>query len=535
MRTFERAYSILFGKSAKNIAVVATLLLALLATIESLAHPLALLYYAVFTLAMFAVVFITERNVVNPRRAYYVSAVSATATALFDVLFKKPPLAFALIGASIVAVVLQSLKCKSPAFLAPLFTTSVLYHALGFAALAVATLLYAAVIYGIKPVINKMAGGLDAMCLFSSFIYAVFAEDDVIEDAFRELGTVERVPLHLYVIGGRHVVVVSDFHPGPFRHIGGGMLVDILNREVEKLGFTFTFLHGVGSHERDPVSQHAVSKIVNAVKDALHYMQDGAPASGVAPTKVVVGDVKLVGFSLGTLPHLAVVSRVDSATDDIPLWVARRVEGGMYVLVDAQNRFDGVVRWREADVENLAEAIKALHEAPRCGSFEIGVGKASAEHIDPLGLEIGPAGVSAIAVTCDGRRGLLIVFDGNNLDGQLYDELVKRYGSRYDVVEIATTDTHRSTGVGFGKGYRVVGERLSHRRILEVADRAVKAAEASLGPHRVSYRRLEVEAEVLGELGFQRIQRAVRVYKRVGALIVFVIFVLPLVVISLLA
>lgn len=322
MRTFERAYSILFGKSAKNIAVVATLLLALLATIESLSHPLALLYYAVFTLAMFAVVFVAERDVINPRRAYYVSAVSATATALFDVLFKKPPLAFALIGASIVAVVLQSLKCKSPAFLAPLFTTSVLYYALGFAALAVATLLYAAVIYGIKPVINRITGGLDAMCMFSSFIYAVFAEDDVIEDAFRELGTVERVPLHLYVIGKRHVVVVSDFHPGPFRHIGGGMLVDILNREVEKLGFTFTFLHGVGSHERDPVSQHAVSKIVNAVKDALYYMQDGAPASGVAPTKVVIGDVKLVGFSLGTLPHLAVVSRVNSATDDIPLWVA---------------------------------------------------------------------------------------------------------------------------------------------------------------------------------------------------------------------
>jgi len=535
MRTFERAYSILFGRSAKNIAVVATLLLALLATIESLVHTLALFYYAIFTLAMFAIMLVAERDVVNPKRAYYVSIVSTAATALFDVLFKKPPLAFALIGASVVAVVLQSLKCKSPAFLAPLFTTSALYYMLGFAALAAVTLLYAAVIYSVKPVVNKMAGGLDAICLFSSFIYAVFAEDDVIEDALRELGTVERAPLHLYVIGGRHVVLVSDFHPGPFRHIGGGMLVDVLSREVERLGFTFTFLHGVGSHERDPVSRHAVSKIVNAVKNALYHMQDGTPASGVAPTKVVVGDVKLVGFSLGTLPHLAIVSRVNSATDDIPLWVAQRVEGGMFVLVDAQNRFDGVVRWRETDVENLAEAIKILHETPRCNSFEIGVGKASAEHIDPLGLEIGPAGVSAIVTACDGKRGLLIVFDGNNLDKQLYDELMRRYEAKYDVVEVATTDTHRSTGVGFGKGYRVVGEWLSHRRILEVVDRAVKAAEASLGPHRVSYQRLEVEAEVLGELGFQKIQGAVRIYKRVGVLIVSVIFVLPLVVISLLA
>jgi Predicted membrane protein len=456
-------------------------------------------------MSLFLILLAVDKTVVNPRRSYYVGTVATLFVAFLDSVFQRQPLTFALIGALTAALVAMALKCRSPVYMLPLLLSASIYYVLGHLYLALLSILYAVVIYGLRPAINKVAGGLDAMCMFSGFLYAVFAEDDIIEDAFRELGKREKVAVHVYMVGGRHVVVVSDFHPGPFRHIGGGRLVDLLNQEVESVGFRFTFLHGVGSHERDPVSRESVEKIVRAVKAAVVSMQNGARPMGIRPKEVVVGDVKVVGFGLGTAPYLAVVSRVSSASDDIPLWVARRVDPGVFTLVDAQNRFDGPVHWGEEDVKALSDAVLRLHESPRCKSFYIGLGKVDARSLDPLGLEIGPAGVSAIVNDCDGTRGLLVVFDGNNLDAKLYEKIVNTYKARgYGVVEVATTDTHRATGVGLGRGYRIVGERIDHNRILEAVAQAVEEAESTLGEHSVSYQRVDVEAEVLGEEGFRK-------------------------------
>lgn len=535
MRTFEKTYSILFGRSPKKVALYAAAFLAALTFYKSLSYIYAPLYYFGFGALLFTLLLAVDRSVVNPRRSFYVASISTLAVALLDSLFGKPPLTFALVGGIISALVIQSLRCKSPVFTLPLFSAAAVYLLTGNTVLAAVSVIYILVVYSLKPLVKKMAGGLDAMCMFSSFLYAVFAEDDMIEDAFRELGRREKVPLHLYLIGGRHVVVVSDFHPGPFRHIGGGMLIDALNREIERLGYSFTFLHGVGSHERDPITKSSVLKIVEAAKSTLSYMQNGAPPRAVRTRVVEIGDVRIVGFSLGAAPHLAIVSRVNSASDDIPLWVAKNVDPGLYVLVDAQNKFDGAVHWRDEDVKALADGLAKLHETPLCTTFKVGVGKADTAHLDPLGVELGPAGISAIVAQCDDQRSLLVVFDGNNLDGELYRRVVQRYRDVFDVVEVVTTDTHRSTGVGLGRGYRIVGERLRHDDILKAVEQAVASALDSLGPQDVSYSRVEVEAEVLGEEGFRKIQKAVKIYKKVGITILTAVFLVPTLVITVLA
>ncbi|MCI4447699.1 MAG: DUF2070 family protein, partial [Pyrobaculum sp.] len=285
-----------------------------------------------------------------------------------------------------------------------------------------------------------------------------------------------------------------------------------------------------------PVDGESVKRIVEAVKAAVTAMQDGKPPAGVQPREVVVDDVKVTSFSLGAAPHLAVVSRVNSASDDIPLWVARQIDTDVYILVDAQNKFDGPVRWSDRDVKALSAAMSTLYETPLCKSFSIGIGKVDAGYLDPLGLEIGPAGVSAIVNECDGVRGLLVVFDGNNLDTGLYRRILERYEPRgYRVVEVATTDTHRATGIGLGRGYRIVGEHIEHSRILEAVDKAVAEAEKMLGTHPVSYQRIEVETRVLGEGGFQKIQSAVKMYKRAGSLVISAVFLAPILLILLFA
>ncbi|MFN7105427.1 MAG: DUF2070 family protein, partial [Pyrobaculum sp.] len=114
--------------------------------------------------------------------------------------------------------------------------------------------------------------------------------------------------------------------------------------------------------------------------------------------------------------------------------------------------------------------------------------------------------------------------------------IVATYRRRgYDVVEVVTTDTHRATGVGFGRGYRVVGERIEHGHILEVVEEVVERAERELGQHLVAYRRVEVEAEVLGEEGFKKLQYAAEMYRKIGLVVISIIFVMPIAIIALLA
>ncbi|MEM4438863.1 MAG: DUF2070 family protein, partial [Pyrobaculum sp.] len=110
-----------------------------------------------------------------------------------------------------------------------------------------------------------------------------------------------------------------------------------------------------------------------------------------------------------------------------------------------------------------------------------------------------------------------------------------RYGREFHVVEVVTTDTHRSTGVGFGRGYRIVGERLNHGDILKAVDKAVSVALENMDAHPVTYARVEVEAEVLGEEGFKKIKKVVNMYKRISALIIVAVFIIPAIVITTLA
>ncbi|MCC6020557.1 MAG: DUF2070 family protein [Thermoproteaceae archaeon] len=536
MREIERGYALLFGSQNRKFLLIDSTLLVALATFNSLARPAAALAYLIFGAALFASLFIACRDVMRPRGLYYATVISMLPVAALDAIFKKAPLTFALPGALLCSAIIQWTKCRGPAFMLPLAAAALIYLASSSVVLVAISAAHAPVMYAVRFVASRIAGGLDVTCLFSGYVHAVLAKEkrgDLIERALKRLAVRERVPVHVYKIGERHVIVVSDFHPGPLGGVGGGLLVDELLSEIERENRTLVFIHGVGSHERDPVSRDAVRQIVNAVKIAAEGARNGMKASGIRTMEVACGDLRVVGLSLGTPPYLAIVSRLNSASDDIPAWIAKSVNSGDYVLVDAQNKPEGSVAWRESDVSALSECLNILRSAEPCSSFLIGIGKASAAHLDPHGHEIGPGGISAVVTDCNGDRSLLVVIDGNNINSELYRKIVGRYRSRgYKVVEVVTTDTHRASGIGLERGYRVVGERIDHEKILETVESAVSAAERSLGSFDVSYRRVEVETEVLGADGFAKLQRAALAYKRVTLVTLAMVLLLPAVLIA---
>lgn len=514
-RVFEEAYRNVFSEAPKAISYLLALVL-IIATILRRTPD-----YIVAFIAFYAFFYWVGYRLWTRLGIFQVTSFALGISALLDLLTSRPPLSSLLVSSVIAASMAMSLRCREKLYLAPLAVSAFFFLAVGRFIDAVLAAIYAATMPALRAYLARQVKGGDALCMFNSFIYSSVSPEGLFDYAFKPLGVKDRGALSLYLFsgGGRRLVVVSDFHPGPLRNIGGGLLVNKLVSKGLRMGYDVVFIHGVGGHERDPVSSDEVDKIVDAALREASRMRGVHVLSGIEARSIVIGDVRLTTFPLGVGPPLAIVSRVKAAADDIPLSVAKAVDSRGFVLVDAQNKFNGPLVWSQEDVASLQAALEKASEARRCGDFKIGLGFADASFIDPLHLELGVGGINAIIAKCDSSKYLLVVIDGNNIDSNLYNKIINKYSNKYNIVEVVTTDTHAMTGYGFGKGYRVVGEGINDEHILEVIDRAVRKAEEDLGHEKAAaYSRIEVEAEVFGE-NFAQLRGVVERYKRISAVV----------------
>ncbi|CCC82312.1 DUF2070 family protein [Thermoproteus tenax] len=522
-RVFEKAYSDLFREAPKLLSYILAVLI-LLAMVAKKA-PVYLLAFA----ALYAFYFWTGHKVWSKVGVFQATSFSLGITALFDLLTQRPPLHYVLVAAVLASSVSMALRCDSKLYLIPIPAVSLYYFLQNDYALAGASLAYAMATPLVKTYLSSRVKGSDALCMLNSFLYSSVSVEGMFDHIFKPLGVKDTGKMHLYLMENnvdKYLVVVSEFHPGPFRGIGGGTLVERLVTRGLHEGLNVLFMHGVGGHERDPVSNEDVDKIVEGVFTAASSAEVRPVSEGYKPKKIEINDVKLTSFSLGIGPPLAIISRVRSASDDIPLEVAKRVETNGHVLVDAQNKFEGELRWTEEDVASLQEALLRA-SLDSCSHFAIGFGRHDTTYVDPLRLELGAGGIGAIISECDGIRSLLIIVDGNNIVSRLYEKIVEKYKGTFDVVEVVTTDTHASTRAGIGGGYKAVGSNIKHDDILKLIDRAVSSALRNMGKWRGTYRSVEVSVNVFGE-NFKRIRSLVESYRKLSIIMVIYLFVLPL-------
>ncbi|MBP1449004.1 MAG: DUF2070 family protein [Thermoproteus sp.] len=523
-RTFEKAYSLMFNGGPKILSYFFALIIIIVTFLKN-----TLIYIYVFII-FYLFFYWAGYRIWTKVGVFQVTSFTLGLSTLLDLVTQRHPLTFLLASSTIASSIAMSLRCNSRMYLAPLVATAVFYLLRGSYAIALASAAYAATMPLLKIYLSRQIKGGDALCMFNSFIYSSVSPEGMFDYAFKPLGVRDRGDIHLYLVGGERLFVVSDFHPGPLRNIGGGTLVPKLISRGLRAGYDVVFLHGVGSHERDPISADEVNEIVDEVLREASKLSARGRLSGVRPKRVVVGDLKATLFSLGAGPPLAVISRVSSAADDIPLAVAKAVDSKGLVLVDAQNKFDGHLGWSKDDVQNLQRALEELSRADPCGRFALGIGRSNVTLIDPLHLELGIGGITAAVAECDGSRHLLIIIDGNNINSKLYNKILSKYSNGYGIVEVVTTDTHAATGLG-KIGYRIVGERIRHEDIIKAIDRAVKEALDDLSRDKTAaYSRLEVEAEVFGE-NFVKLRGVVEKYKRFAVVVTAYILsplVLPL-------
>ena len=529
-RTFEEAYNNIFSEAPNILSYILFIVsfIALLIKRSELYIIIFLLFYLFF--------FFAGRGLWSKLGVFKVTSFSVGIDALLDLVTGRPPLHYLLLSSLVASSMAMALRCNSRLYLLPIAATPLFYLYIHNYLLAASSAAFAVLTPLLKRYLAGRVRGGNALCMFSSFLYSSVSAEGMFDYAFKPLGVEDRGKVRLYLIedSRKYLIVVSDFHPGPFRNVGGGILVEKLVARGLRSGYDVIFIHGVGSHERDPVSSEDVEKIVDEVFRTASSLRAEKIGGGLTPGRLEVGDIKITAYSLGVGPPLAIVSRVNSASDDIPLEIAERIDNKGFVLVDAQNKFDGALRWTEEDVVSLQKALDVLSGLEPCGDFEIGIGRADTSLVDPLRLELGAGGIAAVVTRCGARKNLLLVFDGNNMDSTFYKKLIDRFAGSYDLVEAITTDTHASTGMGVGGGgYRTVGSGIRHEELFRLVDKAVAAAESSLGVKRGAYKELEISARVFGP-NFAQIRGVIEGYKRLGALMLAYLILAPLVITALL-
>ncbi len=506
-RELERGNRVLFRTSSLRVALASTVALTPIVLALGPAPYLALLG------AMFLFLAALRDPVLTWARALAVSSVGVLLTAVADLAALAVSGSYVpLVGHASAATVASASMVHTrprgkPIAVAPFLVTTPI--ALAYVGDATRVLLPLGLVGPPILLYNALllrGGSVNPHYAFSAFMRHVLAGDGSALARLFEGSAVEReVTIHVFRLRGLDgaelpPIVVSEAHPGPLRGVGGALLVERLS---DGLGGRAVFLHGAGSHENDPVGVGDVDIIVNAVRRAMNggvFRRDGA-----VPTLHEDGEFRLVRFGFPAMPIIT-VSRKGKSSDDLPSEVQRAVMGRA-VVVDAQNRYGEDSSWSSDEVDRLIRALSSMGGAP-CSDVSVGVSHVGPSELTTFSGEVLGNGIYVIYVESCGVPSLLVVVDGNNMAEGTYAKLLQTVnGLGVDIAEVVTTDNHAATGIAYGRGYRIVGERGDPEELAAAVRRAACEAMLDARPVEVAYIPVKATVRVLGEEGFAVLRR----------------------------
>src|SRR3989442_2179141 len=249
-------------------------------------------------------------------------------------------------------------------------------------------------------------------------------------------------------------VVVSNFHPGPYRDLGSAGLPSRLKMSLEgSRGGTVQVPHGISNHQLNIVSQKDVQRVIE--KAIAEYPVGTRLPESSAMVRAVVGEAKASGQVFGTVAFLTLTL---SPTDmeDLPSEVAIEIEreaqerGLTAIVADAHNSLSNQTSITSEQARKLVEAsVKVLDQLALARRSPFRAGSA-ADPLEEFRLEegIGPGGLSSLVVRSGNQTVAYLTIDGNNMHTGVREVILEDLETiGVPDGEIMTTDTHLVTGI----------------------------------------------------------------------------------------
>ncbi|MEM2923419.1 MAG: DUF2070 family protein [Candidatus Nitrosocaldus sp.] len=360
--------------------------------------------------------------------------------------------------------------------------------------------------------------------------------------------------------GSHYMLMLPDVHPGPFYPVGGSNLpYDIHARYTT----TVAVMHGISDHSSNLPSRDEVERFIDSLAE-YSIVEQGSICT--ASVEVRVNNAKVTGIAFGRVA-LLLLSSV-RGMDDLPKSIRDDVEHYAFehgfkdlLIVDAHNCMGDDLSSEEINdmIDACKRTLKALTEMGQ-HRFRVGVARALHESDD-----IGPAGMSAIAVVMDGsvdgnsnssnssssnssnsssssissnHNGLLILWvDANNavkgLSTYLEQSIRREVASNNLHVMLCTSDTHYTSGKARNRmGYFPLGSVTNRDELRSILVSLSKDALASATDAVYEARVSRTLVRIMGDEQFRNysyaLDKAMSITKRsiTASILVFIAMIL---------
>jgi len=393
--------------------------------------------------------------------------------------------------------------------------------------------------------------GSSPLRIFRAFLLDwLDGRNEMFEDYLKELGVRESVSIALLQFrgrndhGGKAIITISNFHPGPFLNVGSSVLPLLIQRVLEsKTGSVVSVPHGVSGHELNLISQEENETVL---REALRLLD--SPDFSSEASRFIRWKSELAQASCQVFGDCALITLTLSPRDmeDIPLEVESSIsrEANKYfnniAVVDAHNSINEVRPITEDEINGLIEtARRSIENASRTSrsSFKIGTSKVD---LSPYRLSqgIGLGGAAILLVEAQGGLSAYVTIDGNNMKTGLREKILRELQKiGVDEGEVMTTDTHMVNGIVPARlGYYPVGEEVDEHEILTRIISGVNEAKRNLEEAEVAYAKSEIKVKVLGLGAFSKLTEfTYGVAKLVAASMVLIMAISTLVGLAVLA
>ncbi len=348
-----------------------------------------------------------------------------------------------------------------------------------------------------------------------NFINAFIAHNTdgskALEEFFHEIGEEVFVPQTSFFFGreGKKDVLLTipNLHPGPMGEIGGGNLPKILCNSFDD---DTLVPHGCATHDFNLVSEDEIEKIVSAVngsRDDISYSRNAGKSR-----RFEYKSVQVLAQPFGD-SILMVTTRSPEMTEDLDYSIGLAIMAEGHRLFSHVGFIDGhncmvdvtspIMPASKLAYEYIKASNIAMEETIKKGAtsgFEIGY----CHYEMPFSREegFGDLGMQVLVVKVEDQTTAYVLFDGNNIEKGVREEIRNRILELVDECELMTTDTHV---VNTMSGKNPVGYRISSADIMPHVISAVESALEDLSPAKAGATTAWCEGVVV--FGSQRISQ----------------------------
>lgn len=375
--------------------------------------------------------------------------------------------------------------------------------------------------------------GSSPMGLFRSFLHHWLTKSPAaLEERLLSLSTLGTIETKILSFSRgdsppKASMVVSNFHPGPYRDMGSGGLPSELKQALEQSQHGVVQVpHGISNHKLNIVSHKDIDRLLMAAKESYPSSHMIRKASSMI--RETEGEATVSGQAFGAIALLT-ITLAPVEMEDLPTSVSVEIDreasrlGFEVLIVDAHNSIVGQTSITPEQAERIVSAairvlarLKALSQGP----FSVGSAYNALETYS-LKDGIGSGGLSAMVVKTENDTVSYVTIDGNNMQqglrGRILQSITK---TGISDAEIMTTDTHLVTGlVRSPLGYYPVGAALPTATFLTQITQTVEKAMSNLEESAAGFSKFSLQLQVLGSDAFQSISGFIgRIARQIGKL-----------------